>query len=222
MGSPAAGVAVLYFHGSSSTRDRGPTDSDCEAAGITVIRNVRPGYGNSPAEPQADLLTVAGLAVEAAAEQADELVVMGWSGGGPYALAAAIAGGPSVRGVCLLGSWAPMDPPDRDLPLGVRLFMTAGRFTPRPVLRIMLAAVGLRNPGHADDVRRVARPWGFTIEDVVANVPVAVWHAQGDAEAPIGPWRRPDLTLVEIPGDEHHPTAEVWQDALAWAKASLS
>ncbi len=223
MASTATDVAVLYFHGSSSTRDHGPSRVDSEAADIKVIRTVRPGYDRSPVERDADLLTVARLAVEEAAQEAEELVAMGWSGGGPYALAAGIVGGPIVRSVCLLGSWAPMNPPHHDLPTGVRLFMTAGRWAPRPVLRGMLAAVGLRNPGHVDDVRRIARPWGFAIGDVTSKVPVAVWHAEGDIEAPIAPWQqRKDLTLFAASGDAHDPSPEVWQEALIWAKASLA
>ncbi|MGF1600223.1 MAG: hypothetical protein ACFCVK_25530 [Acidimicrobiales bacterium] len=100
--------------------------------------------------------------------------------------------------------------------------MRLGRWAPRPLLRGALAGVGLRNPGHADDIRRVARPWGFTVDDVITCVPVAVWHAENDAEVPIGPWAGMDgLSLHRLAGDAHHPSAATWKAALDWAKSQL-
>lgn len=206
--------AVLYFHGSSSAPDAGPADH----TGINLTRHVRPGYG-SDTESQASLRDIAAAAVEEAAAATDRLVLMGWSGGGPYALAGGSLGHPAVRGIALLGSWAPMNPPDRGLPLGVQLFMRLGRRAPRPILQYSLAAVGIRNPGHVDDIHRVARPWGFELADVAAAVPVAAWHADQDHETPIGPWAQaPGIDLHRLPGSDHHPTAETWRAALGWAR----
>ncbi|MEM7341956.1 MAG: alpha/beta hydrolase [Actinomycetota bacterium] len=212
--------AVLYFHGSSSERDTGPS-TDIDLAGINLIRHVRPGYDNSPPRPQANLQDVAAAAIEEATPVA-KIVLMGWSGGGPYALAGGSLGHPAVRGVALLGSWAPMDPPHRGLPVGVQLFIRLARLAPRPVLRSSLAAVGLRNPGHVDDIQRVAKPWGFTVEDVGARVPVAAWHSEQDPEVPIGPWEHTTgIDLHHRPGADHNPTGDTWQAALSWARALI-
>ncbi len=214
---------VIYFHGASSERDRGPSDLDVEAVGVDLVRHVRPGYDGSRARPEFDLQAVAASAIDEFASVVGPLVLMGWSGGGPYALAGGALRHPDVRGVCLLGAWASMDPPDRGLPFGVRLFMGLGRHAPRSIVRLSLVAVGFRNPGHADDVRRVARPWGFRSEDVAAEMPVAVWHAEGDAEAPIGPWTQdPTIELHRTPGCSHQPSPETWRAALEWSKGLLS
>lgn len=106
------GVPVLYFHGAASRRDAGPSDLECKQAGVRLLRHVRPGYDHTDAAPDDDLGDVAAAALEeAAALDLGRLVVMGWSGGGPYALGAAALGRGNVAGVCLLGSWAPMTRP---------------------------------------------------------------------------------------------------------------
>lgn len=100
--------------------------------------------------------------------------------------------------------------------------MHIGQRFPRTVLRVALGAVGRRNPGHIDDVRRVARPWGFDVADVNKRVPVAVWHSGHDTETPIGPWKgTPHLTLNETADLEHVPSAETWSDVLTWARSIL-
>jgi pimeloyl-ACP methyl ester carboxylesterase len=210
------GVPVLYFHGAASQRDEGPSDRVCDEAGVRILRHVRPGYDLAPTAPDADLRDVATTALDAVAKLGvGPLVVMGWSGGGPYALAAAALGRSEVRGVCLLGSWSTMDPPDPGLPRSVRTFMNVGRRVPRWALRRSLAAVGLHTPGHVGDVHRVARPWGFALSDVTTKVPVAAWHAKGDKEVPIAPWRgTPGVDLTEVSGEDHEPSAFVWRAAL--------
>lgn len=210
----ARGV-LIYFHGTTSAPDSGPSDEDVESSGMRLVRHVRPGYDGVPPAPQDDLCDVARAAVEGASAEGLPIVAMGWSGGGPYAWAAGAIGHPAVVGIVLLGAWAPMDPPDPGLPPAVRLFMRLGRHAPRPVLRGSLAMAGFRTPGHLDDVRRIARPWGFTVEDVAARAPVAAWHAEADAEVPIGPWlAQPMIDLTVVPGRDHAPRSDTWRDAL--------
>lgn len=216
------GVPVLYFHGAASKRDLGPDDAACDSAGVRLLRHIRPGYEGTEASPGSDLRDVAGDALDAAAEiGCERLVVMGWSGGGPYALAAASLGRSAVLGVGVLASWAPMDPPAPGLPVGVRAFMRLGRWAPRPVLRATMGAAGFRTDGHVDDVRRVARPWGFSPGDAAAHLPVVAWHREADTDVPIEPWRRTDgVDLVSLPGCDHSPSRTMWDEALRWA-ASL-
>ena len=212
-------VPVLYFHGAGSQRDDGPSNHLCEEAGVRILRHVRPGYDLSSPESDMHLCDVARMALDAVAHlEAGPLVVMGWSGGGPYALAAASLGRSDVLGVCLLGSWSSMDPPDPGLPVRVRAYMSAGHRVPRWALRWSLAAGGFHNPGHVDDIRRAARPWGFTLSDVTAKVPVAAWHAEADLEVPIAPWREGSgVDLTEVGGADHQPTDATWRQALAGA-----
>lgn len=214
---------LVYFHGASSSPDSGPSDELCRDAGVTIFRYVRPGYEGSAASPALSLSDVAASALDdASAAGLDRIVVVGWSGGGPYALAAGTLGRPSVVGVALLASWAPMDPPASGLPAAVRIFMRAAQRVPRSLLRLALGVVGLRTIGHVDDVRRVARPWGFGISDAAASMPVAAWHALGDSEVPVAPWRlHPEVALFDRAGAEHVPSDEIWRDVIAWA-TSLS
>ncbi len=50
---------VIYFHGSSPEHDRDPSDLDVEAAGVDLVRHVRPGYVGSRARPEFDLQAAA-------------------------------------------------------------------------------------------------------------------------------------------------------------------
>ncbi len=215
-------MLVVYFHGTGPVRDVGPPDAVVDELGVRLVRDVRPGYDGTPPMRGADLRAVASAALDTAlAAGRDDVVVLGWSGGGPYALAAASLGRPEVRGVALLSAWAPMDPPDRGLPPAVRLFMRIGRSCPRRVLQLSLAAVGRRHPGQVDDIRRVARPWGFEIADVTSRVPVVAWHGTRDAEVPIAPWsRRADVTVQSLDTADHEPATATWAAALEWARSS--
>jgi pimeloyl-ACP methyl ester carboxylesterase len=131
------GLAVLYFHGAASVRDFGPSDELCKRSGIRLFRFCRPGYDNSVARPSASLVDVAEDALSILVSRGIEsVVVLGWSGGGPYALAFVFAKTRIVSKVGLIASWAPMSPPDPGLPVGVRFFMRAALVLPRPLLRV--------------------------------------------------------------------------------------
>ena len=66
-----------------------------------------------------------------------------------------------------------------------------------------------------DDTRRVARPWGFDVDEIAAAVPVLVWHSAGDHQVPVAPWRDvKGIQLTVVPGDSHDPSPELWADAL--------
>lgn len=45
------------------------------------------------------------------------------------------------------------------------------------------------NRGHADDIRRVGRSWGFALEDLPPGIPIRAWHSADDENVPIDPWR---------------------------------
>jgi hypothetical protein len=81
----------------------------------------------------------------------------------------------------------------------------------------MSKAPGIRH------VRRVARPWGFTVSEVAAKVPVSVWHSNDDPEAPIGPWESiPDIIFNRLEGANHEPSAETWSSVLSWSQSLLA
>lgn len=214
------GRSALYLHGTASTPDDGPGTRLAAEEGIRLLLVDRPGYRGTPATPSASLIDVAREAVAAVKESAGvtSLVTVGWSGGGPYALAAAVAAPSTVTGVGLLASWAPMEPPHPRLPRPVRVFMRLGQVLPRPLLRGALAAVGRTTAGQVDDVRRVARAWGFSVDQATQTAVVRVWHAEDDREVPVEPWRTEGIALRTRLGGDHDPADEVWREVFEWVK----
>ncbi len=89
------------------------TDSPARDCGLRIIAPDRPGIGRST---RVEMPAVAGYAVElgalADALEIDRFTVLGYSGGGPYALAAAAGLGPRVQSTAIvagageIGAWA--------------------------------------------------------------------------------------------------------------------
>ena len=108
---PSTGPAVLFHHGMPGSAV--PMDTvlgSMTARGFRVITYSRAGYGaSSPATGR----TVAGTAADCAFLLANLRVaryfVVGWSAGGPHALASAAVAPESVEGVLLVASFAPFD-----------------------------------------------------------------------------------------------------------------
>jgi len=207
------GPAVVYFHGTPKTEEPFAYTEVADEVGVRVLMVDRPGYGSSPPRAGASFTDVARMVLDDLAGMGvREFAVLGWSGGGPHALACAADSPSRVRSVGLFGSWAPMDPPDRGLPLGVRFAMRVAANLPRPAVQLMLLG---RSAGMADDVRRVARPWGFDVERVAASVRVVAWHAEHDPQVPVAPWRAvKGIELNVLPGDAHDVSRDLWKVAL--------
>ena len=102
------GKPLVYFHGTPGSRlDVSFGDAVAADLGVRVISFDRPGYGRSAPAPY-DLRSVARDAAAVADELgADRFAVFGWSGGGPFALAAAADLGERVTGVGVAGTIAP-------------------------------------------------------------------------------------------------------------------
>jgi pimeloyl-ACP methyl ester carboxylesterase len=106
----ADGQPVIYFHGFGSSRViRHPDDSIAERLGVRLIAVDRPGIGASSRLPGRRMLDwpsdVAALADALDIERFD---VLGWSGGGPYALACAWALPQRVRTAGVISGPAPL------------------------------------------------------------------------------------------------------------------
>ncbi|MDS0299309.1 alpha/beta hydrolase [Halogeometricum sp. S1BR25-6] len=103
------GVPVCFLHGTPGSRLLGGLFADrAFEAGVRVFAPDRPGYGRSDAEPvrtPAD----AGRVVAAVADEADasRVGLVGFSGGGPHALAAAATRGDRVRRVDVVAGAVP-------------------------------------------------------------------------------------------------------------------
>ncbi|MEO7429306.1 MAG: alpha/beta hydrolase [Acidimicrobiales bacterium] len=105
------GTPVVYLHGTPDSRlARHPDDSVNSAEGIRLLAVDRPGAGDSDLNPRATLSSLGtdlvhlldGLGIERA-------VLLGWSAGGLFALAAATVLGDRALAVGLVGTLPPVE-----------------------------------------------------------------------------------------------------------------
>jgi pimeloyl-ACP methyl ester carboxylesterase len=136
---PAHGRPILWLHGTPGARRQVPEDARQAAAelGVRLIGIDRPGTGLSSSHLYASISEfTADLEILLDELAIAELAVIGLSGGGPYALAAAWAMPDRIRTVGVLGGVAPTRGPDA-APGG--LVALATRFAPLfPPLRVPL------------------------------------------------------------------------------------
>jgi pimeloyl-ACP methyl ester carboxylesterase len=114
------GVPVVFHHGTPSSRLQAVLGAEAaERNGVRLVAFSRPGYGRSTDSPPSlasvgqDTLHVADALGIAA------FAVLGISGGGPYALATALAAPERVRAVGVaasIGPWRLIEPPDEEDP----------------------------------------------------------------------------------------------------------
>ena len=235
------GTALLYFHGGGDSRlTRHPDDRLAAEAGVRLIAVDRPGCGHSDFRPGRSLVEWATDVAElASALRLDRFAVLGWSAGGPHALACArvlrervtrtvvVAGLPEPERFGLL---------PRDLQLTLRLARRDPRLVHAPLARWSrrptaatcdsdcdrayadgrVEAFRQGSRGLAWELHALARPWGFRPEEI--RVPVALWYGKRDRVCPaeIGhdlaariPGAR--LTLVD---DGHQLLFARWRDLL--------
>jgi pimeloyl-ACP methyl ester carboxylesterase len=207
---------VVYFHGTAKRRDDIPFPDAATHLGIRVMMADRPGYGSSAPAPDASLLDVGNMVLDDLDRRGvDRFSLLGFSGGGPHALACAAAAPARTRAVGLLSSWAPMRPPHPGLPLGVRVSMKAAAVFPRPAIRLMFMLGRQTCAGMVDDVRRVSRSWNVDVEALASAVHILAWHAEGDPQVPAAPWR--DFAGIDLTvgrGTWHETPHDVWEAAL--------
>ena len=109
------GRPVVLFHGTPGSRLLCPDADATESLGVRLITIDRAGYGRSDPDPDFSLLTWAYDFTEFQALLGlPPCPVVGWSGGGPYALACAVRNPVLVTSIGLAASRGPLD----DLPDG--------------------------------------------------------------------------------------------------------
>lgn len=108
-GDPA-GRPVLFFHGLAGSRlSRHPDGSIAAGLGIWLISFDRPGIGFSTPQPKRRIVDWPRDVEEFVdARGIDQFAAIGWSGGGPYALATAHALPDRVTGLGLVASMTPL------------------------------------------------------------------------------------------------------------------
>lgn len=193
----------MYLHGGGDSRlSRHPDDDVAASLGVRLLAVDRCG-------PPVRGRTLAGYAAQVLelldARGVGRFAALGWSAGGPHALAVAAVAPERVTRVALVGS---MPVPDRValLPKPVRAAMRAARVSPR------FATHGLERWGRrpppptgadasdeayargrieafregggwlARELAYLGRPWGFTLAEVRA--PVTLWWGEHDVVTP--------------------------------------
>ena len=107
---PAGGLPLVFLHGTPGSRDPIQAwERAAHARGLRLVTTSRPGYGGSDRQPGRSVVdVVADTAVVLAAIGVERCLVVGWSGGGPHALACA-ARLDAAAAVLSLASFAPYD-----------------------------------------------------------------------------------------------------------------
>ena len=106
----ADGRPVVLLHGMPGSRLLCPDDTQTERAGVRLITIDRPGYGLSSPHPGRTLRGwVSDYAEWAELVGLAPCPIVGWSSGGPYALACAVQRPECVTSVGLAASPAPLD-----------------------------------------------------------------------------------------------------------------
>jgi pimeloyl-ACP methyl ester carboxylesterase/glycosidase len=101
---------VMLLHGMPGSRLLAPDPALTESLGIRLVTFDRPGYGGSDPDPGRSIADGAADIVAIAAHLGlESLGVVGWSSGGPYALAIAALHPEQVRAVAIVAGEAPMD-----------------------------------------------------------------------------------------------------------------
>jgi pimeloyl-ACP methyl ester carboxylesterase len=195
VGDPA-GTPVVYLHGGGDSRlSRHPDDSIAAALGIRLLAVDRCG----PAVRRTSLRAWADELLQAV--EPERFAVVGWSAGGPHALALAAAAPDRVSRVALVGSM-PTHAGTAVLSRDVRRAMRVARVAPRVAARALedwgrkpppptgdplsdaAYAAGRRESFRygglwlARELAYLGRPWGFELADVQA--PVTLWWGEND------------------------------------------
>jgi pimeloyl-ACP methyl ester carboxylesterase len=234
VGDPG-GRAVVYLHGGGDSRlSRHPDDSIAAGLNVRLLALDRCG-------PAARGRSLRRWAEETAALlDVDRFGIVGWSAGGPHALALAAVAQERVTRVALVGSMPPPNGLD-ELPRDVQQVMRVARLAPRLAGRA-LERWGKRPPpptgdpltddayarGRVESFRSgglwlarelayLARPWDFALADVRA--PVTLWWGDGDRVCPPSIAERylrelPDAEL-RVVGGTHQLLFARWRDILA-------
>lgn len=109
--APPGAELLVYHHGTPAAGPMSQAMLDAaRGAGLRIVELVRPGYGASSRQPGRSVADVAGwAAVLADALGHDRFATLGWSGGGPHALATAALLPDRCVGAVSLASVAPVD-----------------------------------------------------------------------------------------------------------------
>jgi pimeloyl-ACP methyl ester carboxylesterase len=238
----AAGFPVLYFHGGGDSRlSRHPDDTIAAELGIRLVAVDRSRLVDRRRTLRSWAHSVSALADGL---ELDRFAVVGWSAGGPHALAVAaelpdrvtsgaiVAGMPEPHGLRAM---------PRDTQQAIRLALLSPRLAARP-----LAKWGRQPPAPTGDpdcdrayaegrvesfregalwlaleLRLLARPWGIDLGGVRA--PVTLWYGERDHVTPVSIGRDLERALphatLRVVDDGHQLLFSRWREILAGLRA---
>jgi pimeloyl-ACP methyl ester carboxylesterase len=232
---------VLACHGTPDTRLVPPElVTAATGAGLRVLTPDRPGFGRSDPQPGRTLTDwPADAAALLDALGLDRVAVTGGSGGGPYAVATAVALGRRVSAVALLCPGPPVDAPVhgtvvprdraalrergetfarllRDDPAGF-VAMTGLDMSPR-MLTGLREAFRQGADAYVEDHSINDSAWAGLLPRLAR--PTRIWHGTDDDNIPLAAveWmaaKIPDAELTVLPG-LGHDVSSAWPDAYAW------
>ena len=119
--APADAALLIFHHGTPAAGPIERTILDAaRAAGLLTVELVRPGYGGSTRQPGRSVADVVPL-VSAVADHFghERFVTLGWSGGGPHAIATAALLPDRCAGAISLAGVGPFDAPGLDFLAGM-------------------------------------------------------------------------------------------------------
>jgi pimeloyl-ACP methyl ester carboxylesterase len=213
------GPAVVLFHGAPGSRRFHPDAATTADAAVRLITFDRPGYGGSARNEGRTLLdTAADVAALADHLDLDRFAVIGFSAGGPHALACAHTLGDRLHAVAVVSMPGPLDevPGAWDaLPRHVRSAAERARHEPagavRGVLRYMQPTVDdpstFLGGGTEPDRAVMAEPGPAAM--LGADVAEAFRSgAGGFADDMVALWRPWGFRMAELP-----PGSRIWHGA---------
>lgn len=182
----AAGIPLIYCHGTPGSRlEAGLGAAAATRLGLRLLAIDRPGYGRSSPAPRRTLHSWV-VDLEALARQLGlaRFLVLGVSGGGPFALAAARFAPSAVAGLGLVGAVAPLwwATGQTHLPRRWRLLR---RFGPLPgVLPLLLAPATWWSRRHPRQfLQRLAHHLPTADRAILNGPQTGAWLARSLAEA---------------------------------------
>ncbi|WP_226482429.1 alpha/beta fold hydrolase [Natrinema amylolyticum] len=242
------GAPLVFHHGTPGSSHLGALlSAPARTRGVRVIAPSRPGYGRSDPDPDGSFETWAeDCRALVDALGLESVAVAGFSGGGPYALAAAAHHADRVSDVGVVGAPVPAHDGGPFAPLVrfPRLLGVAFRFgavvarlrgdrfvvdqltdrtvddeTARIVGRDFRAGLSAGPSGAVRESRALATDRSPPLPDG----DVTVWHGVDDENAPIGPVRtayedHPVVTLCEINDDHLGTLCSVRDDVIGLAE----
>ena len=235
-GDDGSDKTIIYFNGSGGSRLEYPTDKlILSELGLRFVATDRPGHGLSSPQPERKLLDwPADISELANHLRVERFYVMGWSAGGPHALACAYKLPERVIAGAIISGLAPVDRPNpyKGFPLPLKILNFLGRKSPVSVylFRRLLYPMIMGEPEEAGKKMAASfPPVDRQLAEKPENQKMLVtsiqegykqgWQGEVDKNVPLnqGMYQHekiPNSTLTVMPGQAHLYVLTNWRNVL--------